>query len=152
MLSTKFIFIWQRRRFWPTRNMYINFVHGRSATDGHSNNICPWHFVNATPLKFYDRIRHDGATSVAGNAYPSGAPEFTPWFLKVGLVFCVMFCRSLFVLFLFANVLSILQFTTSNFSCSYLVVLLVMTCRWACCAAILIWQNLYELWDYFRHT
>ena len=31
------------------------------------------------------------------------------------LVFCVMFCRSLFVLFLLAVVLSILRFTTSDF-------------------------------------
>jgi len=43
-----------------------------------------------------------GATSGAGTAYPFGVPEFTPVFSGVrftrSLVFCVMFCRLLFVL------------------------------------------------------
>jgi len=40
-----------------------------------------------------------------GTAHPSGAPEFTPapgiWWVRVArsLVFSVLFCRSLFVLF-----------------------------------------------------
>ena len=47
------------------------------------------------------QINTMGVTSGAGFAYPSGAPEFTPWFL-VGLCnsifsFISMFCRSLFV-------------------------------------------------------
>ena len=46
-----------------------------------------------------------GATSGAGTAYPSGAPEFTLWFSGVhvtqSLVFSVVFCRSLFVLLSF---------------------------------------------------
>jgi hypothetical protein len=42
-----------------------------------------------------------GATTGVGTTYPSGAPEFTSGF-RWGtccsiLVFCVMFCRSLFV-------------------------------------------------------
>ena len=45
---------------------------------------------------------------------PSGAPEFIPGFSGVrvaqSLVFCVMYCRSLFVLFLLAIVLSVLFF------------------------------------------
>ena len=46
-----------------------------------------------------------GATSGAGNAYPSGAPKFTPGF-KWGScysIFCFicMFCRSLFVFLYF---------------------------------------------------
>ena len=48
------------------------------------------------------------ASSGAGTAYPSGAPEFTPVFSGVfvtqSFVLCAMFCRSLFVtvvLFLF---------------------------------------------------
>jgi len=53
-----------------------------------------------------------GATSKAGTAYPSGAPEFTPGF-KGGSCYSIfsfmcMFCRSLFVLFLLAIVLSVL--------------------------------------------
>ena len=44
-----------------------------------------------------------GATSGAGTAYPSGAPEFTPIFSGVcvtrSLVLMCMFCRSLFVFF-----------------------------------------------------
>jgi len=43
-----------------------------------------------------------GTTCVSGTDYPSGAPQFTP--VRSGvrvdrpLVFCVVFCRSLFVL------------------------------------------------------
>ena len=44
-----------------------------------------------------------GATSGAGTACPSGAPEFNPDFSGVrvarSLTFCIAFCRSLFVLF-----------------------------------------------------
>ena len=36
------------------------------------------------------------------------------WFVR-SLVFCVMFCRSLFVLFLLAIALSVLQFTVSGY-------------------------------------
>jgi hypothetical protein len=44
------------------------------------------------------------AINGAGTTYPSGAPEFTPVFfsrIRVArsLVFCVVFCRSLFILF-----------------------------------------------------
>ena len=46
-----------------------------------------------------------GATSRAGTAYPSGAPEYTPGFSGIRatkfLVLCVMFCRSLFILLSF---------------------------------------------------
>ena len=54
-----------------------------------------------------------GATCGAENAYPSGALEFTPDFSGVhvaqSLVFCVVFCISLFVLFLLTMGLSVLQ-------------------------------------------
>jgi len=36
--------------------------------------------VNNRPQKFYDRINMTDATSGAGTAYPSGAPEFNPGF------------------------------------------------------------------------
>ena len=53
-----------------------------------------------------------GVTCEAGTASHSGAPEFTPVFDGVrvaqSLVLCVMFCRSLFVLFLLAIVLSVI--------------------------------------------
>jgi len=59
------------------------------------------------------------ATSGAGTAYPSGAPEFTPFFSAVrvtrSLVLFLMFCRSLFVLFLLAIVLSVLWYTDSDY-------------------------------------
>ena len=71
-------------------------------------------------LKFqwliYKSITTD-ATCEAGNAYPFWAPDFTPDFNWVHvarfLVFCVMFCRLLFIylsFFLLAIVLSIYGF------------------------------------------
>ena len=58
-------------------------------------------------------------TSGGGIASPSGAPVFTLGFYwgsccSQSLVFCVVFCRSLFVLFLLAIVLSVLRFTASD--------------------------------------
>ena len=50
-------------------------------------------------------INTTGVTSGAGTAYPARTPEFTPVFSGIrdaqSLVFCVMFCRSLFVLLSF---------------------------------------------------
>jgi hypothetical protein len=59
-----------------------------------------------------------GATSGGETAYPAGAPELTPAtrVLLDLLVFCVVFCRSLFVLFLLVIVLSVLRFTYSDYS------------------------------------
>jgi hypothetical protein len=55
------------------------------------------------------------ATRGAGTAYPSLTPEFTPAVNEVrvtrSLVFCAMFGRSSFVLFLLSIVLSVLRFT-----------------------------------------
>jgi len=59
-----------------------------------------------------------GAINGTGAAYPSEAPEFTTCFIVVraalSLVFCVVFCRSLFVLF-FWPFLSVLIFTASDY-------------------------------------
>ena len=48
-----------------------------------------------------------GATSGAGTIYPSGEHEFAPAFSEVrvarSLVFCVVFCRLLFVVFVFVH-------------------------------------------------
>ena len=59
-----------------------------------------------------------GANSVTGTAEPSGAHELTLVISGVriaqSLVFCVVFCRSLFVLFRLAIVLHVLRFTTSD--------------------------------------
>ena len=62
-----------------------------------------------------------GATSGVGTAKPSGAPKFTHSFSAVrvsrALVFCVVFCRSLFVLLYLAIVLPVLLwFTDSDYS------------------------------------
>jgi hypothetical protein len=50
----------------------------------------------------FDKTNIMGVTSAAETAYPSGASDFTPVFffrfvLLNTLVFCVVFCRSLFV-------------------------------------------------------
>ena len=54
----------------------------------------------------------------AGTVYLSEAEKFTPCFGVVhiarSLVLCVVFCRSLFVLFLLAIVLSVLRYTASD--------------------------------------
>jgi len=62
-----------------------------------------------------------GVTSGARPAYHSGAPEFTPVFSGVRvahyLVFCVVFCQSLFVFcpfFSLAMLESLRRFSTSD--------------------------------------
>jgi hypothetical protein len=65
-----------------------------------------------------------GATSAAGSAYPSGAPEFTTVLSGVrvtrSLILCVVFCRSMygpFVLFLSVIMLYVLlRFTDSDYA------------------------------------
>jgi len=62
--------------------------------------------------------------SGAGTAYPSGAPEFTASFSGVGvarsLVYCVVLCRSLFVLFILTIVSVFLPILITPSSTSYL--------------------------------
>ena len=70
-----------------------------------------------------------GITNRAGPANPSGVHEFTPAFSGVHdaqpLIFSLVFCRSLFVFFLLAIVLSVLRCTASDYiplislNCSY---------------------------------
>jgi hypothetical protein len=54
---------------------------------------------------FLNKSNTTGTTSGAGTAYPSGAPDVASDFSAVRvnqyLVFCVVFCRSLFVLLSF---------------------------------------------------
>jgi hypothetical protein len=47
--------------------------------------------------------------------HPSSPPVFSRVRVARSLVFCVVFCRSLFVLFIFAIVLSVLRFTDSDY-------------------------------------
>jgi hypothetical protein len=58
------------------------------------------------------------ATSRAGTVYPSGAPEFIPYFtgfrVARSLVFLVRFCGSLFVIL--SIVLSVLRFADSDYT------------------------------------
>ena len=49
-----------------------------------------------------------GATTGTGTVYPSGAPEFTTVHLVQSFSFCVVLCRSVFVIFLLTNALSVL--------------------------------------------
>jgi len=62
-----------------------------------------------------------GVTSGAGTAYASAAPEFISGFLMGFMLpnlVCVLFCRSLFVLFPVAIVLYVfLRVTDSDYSC-----------------------------------
>ena len=67
-----------------------------------------------------NKIITTGATGGAGTAYPSGTLEFTPGFQWDSCYsifsFICMFSRSMFVLFLFAIVLSVLlRFTNSDY-------------------------------------
>ena len=57
------------------------------------------------------------ATSGSGTMYLSGAPDFIPdcSSARVAQFFCEVFCRLLFVLFLLANLLSVLQITASEY-------------------------------------
>ena len=68
-----------------------------------------------------NQINTTDVTSGAGPAYPSGAPEFATVFSWGSCCsifsFICMFCRSLFVLFLLAIVLSVLlRYTDSDYS------------------------------------
>jgi hypothetical protein len=86
------------------------------------------HFLVIYSFMTYHRVCNEinttGATSRAGTAYPSGAPEFTPgfWWGSCYSIFSLMcmFCKSLFVFLYFillALVLSVfLQFTDSDYS------------------------------------
>jgi hypothetical protein len=69
--------------------------------------------------RVFNKSNTTGVTCGWGSPYPSGAPEFTPAFSGVrvtrSLVFCVVFCRSLFVLFLLTIVLSVLRITASDY-------------------------------------
>jgi hypothetical protein len=70
---------------------------------------CRKHFPVLTSFTTYYRVLNQinttGATSGAGTAYPSGAPEFTAGFQRGSCYsifsFICMFCRSLFVLLCF---------------------------------------------------
>jgi hypothetical protein len=72
-----------------------------------------------------------GATCVTGTAFPSVAPEFTPGFSWIrvaqSLVFHVVYCRSLFVLFLLLIVLSVLRFTASAHPSVFLMIFQAIT-------------------------
>jgi len=71
--------------------------------------VCHNHNPVLSSFMTYHRVCNKsnttGATCGSGTAYPSEAPEFTPSFsgLRVArsLVFCVVFCRSLFALLSF---------------------------------------------------
>jgi len=71
---------------------------------------CPFR-IHDLPQDFWQQW-HDGCHEWNMNYYPYGVPEVTPVLNRVSvaqyLVFSVMFCRSLFVLFLLTIVLSIL--------------------------------------------
>jgi len=107
--------------------------------------------------RVYNKSNTMGPTSGAGTAYPSGSLGITPGFYGVrvaqSLDFCVVFCRSLFVLFRLAIVLSFfnlhLMITTLVSSNSSLVSILIFLhdgCYW--------WSRNYlpfrNAWVHFR--
>ena len=51
----------------------------------------------------------------AASAFPYRPPSWCPVLVARSFVFCVVFCRSLFVLFLMAIVLSVLRFMDSDY-------------------------------------
>ena len=67
---------------------------------------CPTQFVYHMMFVSFNS-NTTGATGGAGTANPWEAHEFTPAFSEVRVsrssVFCIMFCKSLFVLFLFGH-------------------------------------------------
>ena len=71
---------------------------------------------------FFDstRIQYQSMRG-AGTAIPSEAHEFTPGCSCVArsLVFCVVFCRSLFVLFLLASSLSAVGYESAKYAGRY---------------------------------
>jgi hypothetical protein len=74
-------------------------------------------------------INTSGATSGAGTAYPSGAPEFIPGF-QWGLCYSIfsfmcLFCSWLFVLFLLVIVLSVLFLLVIVLSVLFLLVIVL---------------------------
>ena len=77
---------------------------------------CHKHFPVLSSFMTYHRVCNESNTKVAtsgtSTSYPSGAPEFTPVSSEVhvarSLVFCVVFCGSLFDLFPLAIVLFLL--------------------------------------------
>jgi hypothetical protein len=96
---------------------------------------------NTYPVANTAKLRSIGqiyvATSGTETSYPSGAPEFTPVSSEVhvarSLVFCVVFCGSLFELFLLAIVLSVLRFTDYDYLFWYLqtrFTLFVLSCQY----------------------
>ena len=84
-----------------------------------------------------------GVTSGAGTANPSEAPEFNPGFSGVrvsqSVVFCVIFCRAVFVIFLLVifYILSVFNLITTSvepvhsevYSIQHSVINLSMTCN-----------------------
>jgi hypothetical protein len=82
-----------------------------------------------------NKINLKGATSGTGTAYHSGTTEFTPRLSGVhvaqSLVFCVVFCRSLFVLLSFLSwhfvLFVLLRLTASDYSVGILDLLFLIT-------------------------
>jgi uncharacterized membrane protein len=105
-----------------------------------------------------NKINSKGATSGTGTAYRSGTTEFTPGFSGVhvaqSLVFCVVFCRSLFVLLSFLSwhivLFVLLRLTVSDYSVGILDLLFLITqlvskiyCFW-----LLSWDLRFTVSDY----
>ena len=103
-LSSIFLF-WMVTYLWPRQMAFAFLTVSQMTTDMfHLSQSFPVLSSFMTCHRVCNQINTTGATSGAGTAYPSGAPEFTTGFHWVpvtrSLVLC-MFCRSLFVLLYF---------------------------------------------------
>ena len=87
--------------------------------------VCRNHNLVLSSFTTYHRVCNKrnttGATCGAGTAYPSGAlesphPVFSGVRVARSLVFCVLFCRSVFVILFLVIILSVLlRFTASDY-------------------------------------
>ena len=110
MVVLIFHFIMGMMGFFPFFSLSLSLsyciVMHKFQTQNHKN---IWFLLLCTFIRVYNYINSTGG---AGTTYPSGAPEFTPLFSEVcvdqSFVFCLVVCRSLFVLFLMAIMLSVL--------------------------------------------
>jgi len=93
---------------------------------------CPTRFVCQMMFELFDSIRRVSLVVHVLLTRPEhlSSPSFS-WVRVVrSLVFCVMFCRSLFVIFLLTNVLSLLlRFTASNYTFGIFKVFLLIFCN-----------------------
>ena len=138
-ISTKYLLSKPILQYWDTNNdntirnniklkstllkfygRHYAFVNRYRISESQRTNSVLFSFMNYH--RVCNKSNTTGGTSGAGTAYPSWAPEFTPGFQWGSFCsiyyFCVVFCRSLFVLFRLAIMLSVTSSSSSSSSSS----------------------------------